>query len=764
MGNIHVLDISIANLIAAGEVVDRPASAIKEMMENSIDAGATEITVEVRNGGSSFMRVTDNGCGMDADDAKSCIRRHATSKIKEQRDLDSIATLGFRGEALAAIASVSDFRILTRRHGDEMGTLLRCQAGQIVEFCPTGCPEGTTIIAEALFANIPARRKFLKKDVSETAAVIATVEKIALSHPQIAVRLITDGTLRFSTAGDGKLANAIYAVLGRDFAKKLTPVKDMTDGIGVMGYIGRPDNVRGNRNYQNFFINGRYVKSATATAALEQAFVSYCPSDKFPCCVLNLEMHPSLVDVNVHPAKLEVKFSNEKAVFHAVYCAVRNALEQNISRPEPSAPALRATGDDLKSLGDLITYKAESAEAALQISLDRDKLTVPYKQVSAFDASAAVPVQNRTVTVEYTESEPPLPSRTVPQTPLPFSAPEQFASLQTQTPEKTDSTADSENEEKPFRRLSPPFSAEPVTVYADDYDENGDVLPDPIAVGKAQGYEHNSAYEIPEKYDPVLALTRLALSESPDGQALSEPFSSDDEPTFNDPMREQLLSLSSFDAGVTAQPAAQAPASDATAETVPLPNHKIGGILFQCYVVVEFDDRVILIDKHAAHERILFESLKANIDKVDPVFQILLIPISVTLTPDEQAAALAFARELQAIGFDFASDSAANSFELTQIPAELDRNTASDVFTALVGHLAAGTGTASLSRRALCEKALFQASCKAAVKAGKEDDEGHIRYIVEQTLTHPAIRFCPHGRPVALELTKSQVEHLFHRP
>ena len=338
MGKINVLDFSVANLIAAGEVVDRPASVIKELMENAIDAGSRHITIEIQNGGVTFMRVSDDGCGMEPDDLPVAIRRHATSKIKDATDLEAILTLGFRGEALAAIASVSDIRIMSKQREAEMGAVLEAHGGNIVSRRETGGPDGTTIIVEALFANVPARRKFLKRDVTESQAVTQAVERVALSHPEIAFKLIVDGDIKLNTAGDGKLQSAIYAVFGRDFAGRLIPISGEYEGIGVSGFIGRPDNVKGNRNYQNFFINGRWIKSKTAMAALEQAFCSYLSPDKYPTCVMNLTLNPARVDVNVHPAKLEVKFSNEKMIFEAIYYTVRHALEQNETRPELKIP------------------------------------------------------------------------------------------------------------------------------------------------------------------------------------------------------------------------------------------------------------------------------------------------------------------------------------------------------------------------------------------------------------------------------------------
>ena len=334
MGKINVLSFAVANLIAAGEVVDRPASVIKELLENAIDSGADRITVEIQNGGVTFMRVSDNGCGMEAEDLPVAIRRHATSKIKDAEDLDGILTLGFRGEALAAIASVSHMRIISKTKDAPVGAMLEADGGEIVGLFERAASDGTTVIVEDLFANVPARRKFLKKDVTESSAICASVEKIALSRPDIAFRLIVDGNIKLDTVGDGNLKNTVYSIFGREFSSKLIAVSSDSDSISVSGFIGRSDNVRANRNYQNFFINGRYVKSKTACAAIEQAYTSYIPPEKFPCCILYINVNPATVDVNVHPAKLEVKFSNEKPVFEAVYYAVRNALEENRSRPD----------------------------------------------------------------------------------------------------------------------------------------------------------------------------------------------------------------------------------------------------------------------------------------------------------------------------------------------------------------------------------------------------------------------------------------------
>ena len=314
MGKINVLGFEIANLIAAGEVVDRPSSVVKELLENAIDSGANKIIIEIKNGGSTFIRIADNGCGMEFDDLPVAILRHATSKIKSATDLESIMTLGFRGEALAAISSVSKVRIMSRQEGKEMGALLEAHGGQILTHIETGCMEGTTVIVEDLFYNVPARKKFLKKDASETASISSVVEKVAMSRPDISFRYIVDGEVKYLTAGDGNLQNVIYAILGRDVAKKTIKVEREDGGIKVEGFISTPEIARSSRSLETFFVNSRFIRSKALSAVLEEAYNSYIPQGKFPFCVLNITIDPTTVDVNVHPSKLEVKFSNERII------------------------------------------------------------------------------------------------------------------------------------------------------------------------------------------------------------------------------------------------------------------------------------------------------------------------------------------------------------------------------------------------------------------------------------------------------------------
>lgn len=676
---IHVLDFQVANLIAAGEVVERPAAAVKELLENAIDAGATKVTVEIKKGGVSFIRVTDNGRGMSREDAQLCIRRHATSKIRTAADLDGITTLGFRGEALAAISAVSSLRIMTRRKEDPVGTLVCCEGGEITEVTDAGCSSGTTMIAEQLFANIPARRKFLKKDVTEAMAVAAVVEKEALAHPEVAIHFINDNIVRFSTAGDGILRNAIYAVLGRDFARKLIEVKSMTEGITVDGYIGNPDNVRGNRNVENFFINGRYIKSATATAALEQAFDSYIPSDKFPCCVLRLTIHPSAVDVNVHPTKLEVKFSGERTVFDAIYSAVRNALVSSVRSPG-------------MTIGEPHTLRGSDARVVNAFAPVPERAARPDEAPPTLQSAAREAASQP----EPIISLPPIGHR-----------PEGGKPGKEASPEEAPPLTDAD--------CPPPLS------------DASQSAPSDTATPA------NTAASSVLECDPVHPHVDLSLFDMP------APAEKNDAP-------------------VSALSAPDAPGGEVPRE---VPFFKYQGVAFNAYIFLEYEDRILVIDKHAAHERILFEQMKQNMRRSEHAEQMLLIDEEIVLDSLSYAAVAEYGDELRAAGFSFTLEE--NRVLLHSIPLGLELPVATALFSEIVSRLSEGTGNGELTREIVFEKALYQASCKAAVKAGRIDDEAHTRYISEQVLSNPEIRFCPHGRPVVIEITKSDLEKQFKR-
>ncbi len=706
MGVINQLSFEVANLIAAGEVVDRPASAIKELMENAIDAGAKHITVETKNGGVTFMRVSDDGCGMDGEDLPMAIRRHATSKISSAEDLDGICTLGFRGEALAAISSVSKMRLISKKATEPMGAVLCVDHGEIISLNEQGCSNGTTVIAEELFANVPARRKFLKRDITETSFICTNVEKVALSHPEIAIRLICDGQIRLDSAGDGDLKNTIYSIFGKDFASKLIEVRSDLDGITVRGYIGRSDNVKGNRGAENFYINGRYVKSKTATAALEQAYSSYMPSERFPVCVLFIDMSPGRVDVNVHPAKLEVKFSNEKPVFEAVYYAVKQALESNATRPQMQME---------KKRNDKISF----SEMQAPVESSRED----HKQLS-IDIGGAI------------------------------------------------NTGENERP-KPHGGFSHLTAEEYVSQYvsrdAKRYDRQG--------VG---------AYSVKDSADRNVAVKNIEFKSDADTADFSSTYSkasiTEKEAHVPDRKAETATSVLSDDTydledkDISSEiPTAQSPVSDTKPKSEicnadtdaendaasSRPTWRFIGEAFNSYLICEVDDKLLLIDKHAAHERIIFESLRSNMKNKGDMSQILLVPIEVMLMSDEVTCIEEYREELESIGFGF--QTSRNTVYVNEIPVGIEASDVPSMMSVFAERLKEGTGNVQITKNIIFEKALYQASCKAAVKAGREYPEEHHKWIINKLMEIPDITFCPHGRPVAMELSHKNIDRQFER-
>ena len=656
MGRINVLGFDVANLIAAGEVVDRPSSVVKELLENAIDSGADKITVEIKNGGTSFIRIADNGCGMEFDDLPVAILRHATSKIKNADDLNEIMTLGFRGEALAAISSVSKIRIMSRQKSTEMGALLEAHGGEIQTHIKSGCGEGTTVIVEDIFYNVPARKKFLKSDRAETSAVSAVVEKVALSRPDISFRYIADGNLKYLTQGDGNLQNTVYAVLGRDVAKKTIKVLREDGGVKVEGFISTPEYASAYRTQENFYINSRFVKSKTAQAALEQAYSSYIPQGKFPFCVLNIVIDPSSVDVNVHPAKLEVKFSNEKLIFDSVYYAVRTSLGEDIQRPtlynEPQTVTPQKGKELLNTLFP-VNDRAVEAPKPQKIVFDTNSNFGTLKQDNTLDYSS--------VKIEKTD------------TPQP----------------KITKQAEKYADDDVFS-LSFPKKAEPRKEDVKAENEKIDIIPE--APLPKNGEKAEDVSEIKEKT---------------------------------------------------------------------VPEYKIIGEAFNSYVIVELGDIMYLIDKHAAHERIIFEDLKKKLSQGTPTSQMLMLPLVVHLSNEELVALHEYGDEIKKTGFGY--DLCEKFVHLHEIPAEIEISGATDAFATLVSRLVNKEGYGEKTRYEFFEKALYQASCKAAIKAGRVYDREHIKWICDKVLTLDNIKYCPHGRPVAFEITKHFLEKQFER-
>ncbi|MBD9208655.1 MAG: DNA mismatch repair endonuclease MutL [Clostridiales bacterium] len=627
MSEINVLDISVANLIAAGEVVDRPASALKELCENSIDAGAKTITAEIKNGGIAFMRVTDDGKGMTGEDAVICVRRHATSKIKTAKDLSAVMTLGFRGEALAAITAVTHTRIMTKRREDSSGTVVTIDYGRLEGAEEGGFPDGTTVICEGLFRTTPARLKFLKSDSAEGAACASVMEKLALSHPEVAFRFIADGQQRFATSGDGKLKNAIYSVYGRDFASKLCEIDSKSGGISVSGYVGTPDNVRGNRALQIFFINNRCVRNISLTSALEAAFRSFAPIGKYPVCVLNIGLHAAYVDVNIHPAKLDVKFSDEKSIFDAVYYSVRGALERSLKNPSlsPKSPA-PMTEEKLKIISAFVSPDAPKHE--------QTKIDMPFE-------------------AKYRPYVP--------------------------TEKPTDKT------------------------------ESGE-------------------------FAPVVLPKKVA---SPD--VFDTPKAEEELPKIN----------ASTDAKLTGF------------EPKPVPEYRILGEAFDCYVIIEEGERLFLLDKHAAHERINFEKMKAAISGLKPETQLLMIEEKFTLSPQEREACEKYKKEISDMGFDFSIED--KGVILRGVPCDFELSEGRTFFFSLITSLTESEGGLYADGKNYFERALYQSACKASVKAGRKYDDAHVRWICDNFFRYDCIRRCPHGRPVAYEMTKRELDTRFGR-
>ena len=680
MGIINVLDIEVANLIAAGEVVERPANAVKELVENSVDAGARTISVEISGGGIRSLRVTDDGCGMSAEDAVVAVRRHATSKLRKAEDLAAIMTLGFRGEALAAITAVAKFRLLTKRAEDTEGTSLSGEFGKVTDIVSAGCPDGTTIVCENLFSATPARLKFLKSESSEASAVAGALEKLALSHPEIAFRFLSDGVLKFSTSGDGNLKNAIYSVYGSAFAKNLITVDGKFGGIGVSGFTCSPENLRGNRGMQQFFINERCVRSKTLTSALEAAYRSYIPGGKFPSCVLHIAIPASLVDVNIHPAKLEVKFSDEKAVFDAVFASIRRALSVGISRPEMNLSDLSEKTHEKEKLQDLFREAEEkggmSEKQEVYEEPPKSAVEEPRQKPFVFETRAS------------TEPAAPAPVQKTTEKPL------MKFSFDDDLP--VDIPIVGRKEEAPVRRVNAFGSVS-------DFDYLKTIYASAIRKAEEPKSEPAPVVPIPEKTDAKIA----------------------------------------------------------EAPTKPIPEYRIVGEIFASYIIVETEDKILMVDKHAAHERINFERLRANMNMDTPNVQMILTPEKIAVSTEESAFCEEYRKDLEACGFEFTV--APKEISVKGIPFGFEKAEARALFLSIVGEGVNSSVPPESTKRAIFERALYQSSCKASVKAGRIYDNAHLRWICDNLFRYDCVKYCPHGRPVAFEISKKEIDTRFGR-
>ena len=662
MGRINVLDKHVAELIAAGEVVERPASVIKELVENSIDAGASSITVEIKNGGTTFMRVTDNGCGIMRDDIKIAFLRHATSKVKVEDDLDSISTLGFRGEALASISAVSRLELITKSENEYVGTRYVIAGGDEVSFDDAGCPNGTTFIIRDLFYNIPARMKFLKTDKGEGNAVSNVIDKIALSHPEVSITFIKDSKQVLKTSGDGKLLSAIYSVFGRDFSSGLLEVDYELNGVTVKGYISKPHNARPNRHMQNFFINGRFVKSRTAMVAVEEACKGFVMVGKFASCVLNIGISFNAVDVNVHPAKIEVRFVNERPVYDAVYHAVKTALtigdtrknaSFNVAKPQP---------------------KVNPFELAQKVFRERDeekKVIKPAATPSVSEKKNIDPFALLDVEVNKPKVKPISFSQKVSEPDLGFTYinPEKVA----------EQPAVLEQQEK---------NIQPV--------------------------------EIKEKIE----VSPTPMEEEPEVKFVEEPIVQEIKPLIE-------IDENAF---------------------------RFIGEAFKTYIIIEKNDKELMfIDKHAAHERIIYEKLKK--DKGNGFMQMLLQPVSVTLNKIDYDSVIGDLDVFKLSGFEV-EDFGNGVVLVRSAPQYLDSEDIEQTIIEMAGYLSDNRKSIHTEHM---EWIYHNVACRAAIKAGNKSTDLELIDIAKKLENDPTLKHCPHGRPLSVIVKKSEIEKLFGR-
>ena len=642
MPQIIQLSPHIANLIAAGEVVERPASVVKELLENAVDAGASKVTVEIKNGGMTYLRVTDNGCGMSPEDAKTAFLRHATSKLRTADDLAAIATMGFRGEALAAIASVSRIDLLTKTPGSISGTSLTLEAGKITEEDEAGCPDGTTIIIRDLFYNTPARMKFMKSDSVEGGKVAAAVQMQALAHPEVSFTFLRDGKQTLQTPGSGELGAAVYCVYGRESAK-FVEVASRWEGYSLRGFVSKPTDARPSRSLQTFFVNNRPVKSKLLIQALEEAYRNQIMVGKFPACVLHLTLPASSVDVNVHPAKTEVKFLSEKAVFDCVHYGVLAALNKTPDRPQVQLKTPASVPDAPPA-----AVRQESA---------------PVKKQDFYRTMTAEEYKTFTANLAKTPVIPPATARPV---------------IQVMNAERPAPTPVRQTTLPPIKTVTPPPAP-------------------PIG---------NAVHGVPSDTNQAEQTTL--------------------------PIQEEL----------------------------PMPKEipwRMVGELYRSYVIVEQGDEAFLIDKHAAHERILFEKLRANPTEITS--QTLLSPIPVRMRADGAAQLLAKQALMEGLGFEL-EEFGENTLLVRRVPMDLSEGDVADTLLQMADDLLSGRSADTDTVR---DELLHTMACKAAIKAGWRTDDQELLALVKEVMSREELKYCPHGRPICITLSKKQLEKQFKR-
>ncbi len=655
MPKINVLSKQLAELIAAGEVVERPASVVKELLENSIDAGADTVTVEIKNGGVTYIRITDNGCGISRDDIRNAFVSHATSKIADANDLNSIMTLGFRGEALASVSAVARVEVMTATEDEDIGTRYVIESGEEILCDDAGCPKGTTIIVRDLFYNTPARMKFLKKDVTEANAVAGVVDRIALSHPEVSIRFIREGKQVLITSGRGDLLTCVREVFGKEFSDSLIPASAETNGVSVNGFVSRPSSARPNRNMQFFFINNRLIKTGTGSAALSEAYKNSIMVGKFPSCVLNISIDPSLVDVNVHPAKTEVRFSDERMIFNAVYYACKNALD---------------SGDKPKQVTEIAKDYRKAPEA-------------PAEQFVMTQKSAPAPVSDFWQHIPKAEAPKP-------------ASPAAKPSFEVRSVEKaiTPTVSVSAPETKPAKAVE---TDEDVLLHSPS--EKKPVEVKPVEVRPVE----------------IIPVAPVVEEEEPQVEIKVE------KEAFND---EDFLLI---------------------------------GEAFKTYILCEYRGKMVIIDKHAAHERIIYEKLKKDCGERTP--QILLLPVTVTLSKEEYSAVLENLELINSSGFDV-EDFGGGCVIVRECPMELSADDVEEVIGEIAGRFIDKKQDVAFEK---LDWIFHSVACRSAIKAGNFTSRLEMERFAKQLLSMPDIRYCPHGRPVLIEMTKRELEKNFGR-
>lgn len=608
MGKINLLDVEISNKIAAGEVVERPASVVKELVENSIDAGATRITVEIKNGGNTYIKVSDNGSGMEKDDATVAFLRHATSKISVAEDLDAIYTLGFRGEALSSIGAVSKINLYTKRAEDETGTHTICEGGDIVSAEDAGIPNGTTFIVQNIFYNVPARMKFLKKDATEAGYISDIMTRFILAHPEIAFTFISNGKPLLSSQGDGKLENCVYAVYGKDYATSMLLVDFKSEHISVKGLTGKGNTARPNRNYQSFFVNGRYIKSPLIMRAVEEAYKNQVMIGKFPVSVLNIEINPQMIDINVHPTKLEVKFSDENEVYRAVYNAVKEALYRIADIPEIKRPEIKREKSVSNFLRDTISVVKEQIEIKPQPKVEVKKELPKVSEPQFF--------------------------------------------------------------ERTFEKKE-----EPIRVYKPVIEEVKKVEEKPVEIKEEKNFEF-----------------------------------------------------------------------------------KLVGQVFDTYIIIEQDDKMMIIDQHAAHERLKYEELKKEIENSKVYSQSMVVPVVANLTSNERAVFLENKDFIASLGFD-AEEFDEKSVIIRAVPTSQAEDV-ENLFIEILSQLDEQRREVISDKR---QRLLYTIACKAAIKANHRLSDSEQKELVKKVLELENINTCPHGRPIIVSMTQKELEKEFKR-